>query len=103
MSTEPDFGSDALHMQSTCSKQDGRCHIRGSKHWAGLTDWADYWLLTTRQSGATKGLGRDIDFFICDANDPAQRIIVEEKFHNLGLYMIPYGRNRIDVSIPASR
>ena len=49
-----------------------------------------------------KGLARDIDFFICDANAPGQRVVVEEKFHNLGLYMIPYGRNRIDVEIPAT-
>jgi len=102
MITEPDFGSDALHMQTSWTKQDGHCHIKGTKHWAGLTGWADYWLLTARQLSASKGLGRDIDFFICDANAPGQRIVVEEKFNNLGLYMIPYGRNRIDVSVPAS-
>ncbi len=103
MITEPDYGSDALHMQSSWTEQDGRCHLRGTKHWAGLTGWADYWLLTARHSSQTKGLARDIDFFICDANAPGQRITVEEKFHNLGLYMIPYGRNRIDVAIPAAQ
>ncbi len=100
MITEPDFGSDALHMQSSWTEQNGHCHLQGIKHWAGLTGWADYWLLTARQLNEKKGLARDIDFFICDANAPGQQIIVEEKFANLGLYMLPYGRNRIDVLIP---
>jgi len=102
MITEPDYGTDALHMQSAWEQKDGHYHVRGTKHWAGLTGWADYWLLTARQRIPSKGLGRDIDFFICDANAPGQRIVVEETFKNLGLYMIPYGRNRLDVTIPAS-
>ncbi len=100
MITEPDYGSDALHMQTSWVEQDGLCHLRGVKHWAGLTGWADYWLLTARQVSGPRGLARDIDFFICDANAPGQRVVVEESYHNLGLYMIPYGRNRIDVKIP---
>ena len=103
MITEPDYGSDALHMQSSWTQQDGNYHLTGTKHWAGLTGWADYWLLTARQKHPSKGLSRDIDFFICNANAPGQRIVVEEKFNNLGLYMIPYGRNRIDVAIPATQ
>ncbi|MCK4507143.1 MAG: acyl-CoA dehydrogenase [Desulfuromonadales bacterium] len=102
MITEPDYGSDALHMQSSWVKQDDHCQIKGTKHWAGLTGWADYWLLTARKLSPKKGLARDIDFFICDANAPGQRIVVEEKFNNLGLYMIPYGRNLIDVAVPAT-
>jgi alkylation response protein AidB-like acyl-CoA dehydrogenase len=101
MITEPGYGSDALHMQSCWTEQDGQYHIQGTKHWAGLTGWADYWLLTARQQNAPKGLARDIDFFICDANAPGQRVVVEETYKNLGLYMIPYGRNRIDVTVPA--
>ena len=101
MITEPDYGSDALHMQTSWSEQDGLCHLRGTKHWAGLTGWADYWLLTARKRGGPRGLARDIDFFICDANAPGQHVVVEERYNNLGLYMIPYGRNRIDVKIPS--
>lgn len=103
MITEPDFGSDALHMQTTWSETDGHCHLQGTKHWAGLTGWADYWLLSARRRVGEKGLARDIDFFICDANRPEQRVFVEEKFNNLGLYMLPYGRNHIDVQIPAGQ
>jgi alkylation response protein AidB-like acyl-CoA dehydrogenase len=102
MITEPDFGSDALHMQTFWTEQDGNCHLRGTKHWAGLTGWADYWLLTARKQGGPRGLARDIDFFVCDANAPGQRVVVEERYNNLGLYMIPYGRNRIDVTIPST-
>ena len=102
MITEPDYGSDALHMQSFWVEQDGHCKVKGTKHWAGLTGWADYWLLTARKLNPAKGLARDIDFFICDANAPGQRVVVEEKFNNLGLYMIPYGRNIIDVAVPAT-
>lgn len=102
MITEPGYGSDALHMQSSWTEQGEHCRLQGTKHWAGLTGWADYWLLTARRSSESKGLGRDIDFFICDANAPGQHIVVEEKFNNLGLYMIPYGRNQIDVLIPAT-
>lgn len=103
MITEPDYGSDALHMQSSWTQQGDHCRLQGTKHWAGLTGWADYWLLTARRRNEKKGLARDIDFFICDANAPQQRVVVEEKFNNLGLYMIPYGRNRIDVSLPATQ
>lgn len=100
MITEPDYGSDALHMQTSWQKEGQRFRLQGVKHWAGLTGWADYWLLTARQVTEKKGLSRDIDFFVCDANAPGQQVVVEEKFNNLGLYMIPYGRNRINVTIP---
>jgi len=103
MITEPDFGSDALHMQTSWREQAGTCHLQGTKHWAGLTGWADYWLLTARRQVGESGLARDIDFFICDVNQPGQQVVVEEKYHNLGLYMLPYGRNRIDVHIPAAQ
>lgn len=100
MITEPDYGSDALHMQTSWTPDGRHCHLKGIKHWAGLTGWADYWLLTARKSTGADKLARDIDFFICNANLPGQRIHVEELYQNLGLYMIPYGRSRIDVMIP---
>lgn len=100
MITEPDFGSDALSMQTSHTEEGGNYHIKGKKHWAGLTGWADYWLLTARQRTPSGNLQRDIDFFICDVSAPGQAIIVEEYFENLGLYMIPYGRNHIDVKVP---
>ncbi len=100
MITEPLFGSDALNMQTSYYEKNGKYHINGVKHWAGLTGWAEFWLLTARERSENGDLKRDIDFFICDVNKRGQQIIVEEFYENLGLYQIPYGRNRINVEIP---
>lgn len=101
MITEPDFGSDALNMQTSYTQNGNLAYLKGTKHWAGLTGWADYWLLTGRHEMGKGQLSRDLDFFICDVTQPNQGIEVEEFFNNLGLYQIPYGRNKIDVQIPA--
>lgn len=100
MITEPDFGSDALGMQTSNVKQGSNYHVKGTKHWQGLTGMADYWLITSRKEHVNGKLGRDIDFFICDVQQPNQHIHVEEYYNNLGLYPIPYGKNIIDVQIP---
>jgi alkylation response protein AidB-like acyl-CoA dehydrogenase len=100
MITEPNYGSDALNMQTSYTENDDYYHLKGTKHWAGLTGTADYWLLTARRKTPDGDLMRDIDFFISDNNKAGQMIEVEEYFENLGLYMIPYGRNKINVKIP---
>lgn len=100
MITEPDFGSDALNMNTSFTEKDGVFHLKGKKHWAGLTGMADFWLLTARRRTESGALMRDIDMFVCDNHAPNQNIIVEEYFENLGLYQIPYGRNHLDVYIP---
>jgi alkylation response protein AidB-like acyl-CoA dehydrogenase len=100
MITEPGFGSDALSMHTSFTEKDGYFHLRGKKHWAGLTGMADFWLLTARRQTESGSLMRDIDMFICENAAPGQKIVVEEYFENLGLYQIPYGRNHIDVFIP---
>ena len=100
MITEPDYGSDALSMQTSYAEGEDHYRIQGTKHWGGLTGWADFWLLTARRQGPDGGLSRDIDFFVCDANAPGQEIVVEELYQNLGLYMIPYGLNHLDLEVP---
>ena len=100
MITEPDYGSDALSMQTSYAECADHYRIRGTKHWGGLTGWADFWLITARRQGTDGGLTRDIDFFVCDVGAPGQEIVVEELYQNLGLYMIPYGRNRVDIEVP---
>ena len=100
MITEPGFGSDALNMQTSYTEQTNHFHLKGTKHWAGLTGQADYWLLTARKQTEQGALQRDIDFFICDNTHPEQKILVEEQFENLGLYQIPYGRNILNSKIP---
>jgi len=100
MITEPGHGSDALNMQTSFTSDGEFYNIKGTKHWAGLTGWADFWLLTAREQMKNGDLKRDIDFFLCDVNQKGQQIVVEEFFDNLGLYQIPYGRNRINVEVP---
>jgi alkylation response protein AidB-like acyl-CoA dehydrogenase len=100
MITEPGHGSDALNMQTSYHDLGDHYHLSGTKHWAGLTGWAEFWLLTAREKTHSGDLKRDIDFFICDVNKPDQQIVVEELYENLGLYQIPYGRNKLDVFIP---
>lgn len=100
MITEPDFGSDALKMQTSYQETVKGYHLKGTKHWAGLTGWADFWLLTARKQNNDGELARDIDFFIHDSSKKG--IEVEEVYHNLGLYMLPYGKNKIDAFVPAS-
>ncbi|SMO91495.1 acyl-CoA dehydrogenase family protein [Fodinibius sediminis] len=102
MITEPDFGSDALRMETSFSKSDSNDHVtykvEGTKHWAGLTGAADFWLITARRKKSEGKLGRDIGFFIHDSRRGG--IEVEEYYKNLGLYMLPYGRNKINITVP---
>lgn len=100
MITEPDYGSDALSMQ-TCNERVGDSYkVTGVKHWQGLTGMANYWLITSREKNSSGELNRDIDFFICDVSKDKQQIVVEQVYNNLGLELIPYGRNRVDILVP---
>ena len=98
MITEPGFGSDALRMQTRYRGEGSSYRIQGTKHWAGLTGEADYWLITARPENEQGELGRDVSFFVHPSENGG--IEVEEVFNNLGLYMLPYGRNQIDISVP---
>jgi len=100
MITEPDYGSDALNMHTSNVPGNGGYYIRGTKHWQGLTGMADYWLMTSRRKLSNGDLARDIDFFIVDVHQPGQHIEVEEYYNNIGLYPIPYGKNKIDIHVP---
>lgn len=99
MITEPNFGSDALNMQTAHTLKGQEYHIKGTKHWQGLTGMADYWLIASRKKDDAGNLGRDIEFFICDVQQPEQHIEVLEYYNNLGLYPIPYGKNKLDIHI----
>ena len=99
MMTEPDYGSDALNMETAHEREGDGYRIRGVKHWGGLTGLADFWLMTARGRNDKGQLGRDIDFFVVDTHRRDHKIVVEERFENLGLYQIPYGRNRIDAHV----
>lgn len=102
MISEPDHGSDALNMKTLYREIKGGYQIKGIKHWQGLTGVADYWLIASREQRSSGQLNRDIDFFICDVNKQNQQVVVEEFFDNLGLDMIPYGRNLLELEIPSA-
>ncbi len=101
MITEPDYGSDALNMKTQNELQGEYYHIKGTKHWQGLTGMADYWLVTSRNINQEGALARDVDFFIANTHQCDQNIEVVEYYDNPGLYMIPYGLNKIDIKVPS--
>lgn len=102
MITEPEFGTDALSMNTSYSKTDRGYSLAGSKHWGGLTGLANYWLVTARKEKESGSLARDIDLFVVEQSQPEQKIEVEEYYHKLGLFLIPYGLNKIDLAVPAA-
>ncbi len=99
MITEPDYGSDALNMRTSYTETPEGYHLKGQKHWQGLTGMADFWIVAARKQLASGNLGRDIEFFLTDQRQPSQQIKVKQYYNNLGLYMIPYGLNIIDVTV----
>lgn len=103
MITEPDYGSDALNMRTNYTQSETRYTLKGQKHWQGLTGMADFWIVAARKKGLNDDLARDVEFFVTDNSIPEQKIVVEHLFNNLGLYMIPYGLNTIDVSVPQNQ
>lgn len=100
MITEPDFGSDALNMVTAFKELENSYHIKGQKHWQGLTGMADYWLVVAREQTQAENLSRDVGFFLTENAKAEQKIEVEQYFNNPGLYMIPYGLNNIDIQVP---
>jgi alkylation response protein AidB-like acyl-CoA dehydrogenase len=100
MLTEPDYGTDLLSMRTSFERRGGTYAVEGVKHWAGLSGLADFWILSARERKEGGSLRRDIDFFLCDSSRPEERIVMEEAYPNLGLALIPYGRNRVDLRLP---
>lgn len=100
MLTEPDFGADVLNLATSHTETDTCYQISGSKHWQGLTGYAKFWLIAARKKHLSGELAGDIDFFVADGNQSGQRIQVSEYYDSLGLYMLPYGLNQINISVP---
>jgi len=101
MITEPGYGSDALSMRTSYTQHAEGYHLEGTKHWQGLSGTANYWLIAARKKMGDGSLGRDIDLFISDQQQDGQKVSVVEDYDNQGLYMIPYGKNNIDINLPS--
>ncbi|MFD2599625.1 acyl-CoA dehydrogenase family protein [Sphingobacterium corticis] len=102
MITEPAYGSDALNMRTSYTELADGFKLEGQKHWQGLTGMADFWIVAARKKSAEGDLARDVEFFVTDNSKKEQHIPVENYFNNLGLYMIPYGLNTIDLTVPTN-
>ena len=103
MITEKAYGSDALNMKTAYQQVADSYHIKGQKHWQGLSGAADFWLVTARKFGANGDLSRDIDFFVTENAKSEQMIPMNHRYQNLGLYAIPYGINDIDITVPENQ
>lgn len=100
MITEPAHGTDALNMKTRFEEKETTYHLQGEKHWQGLTGLADFWIVAAREKRSTDTLSRDISLFMAENGQPGQEIEVTELYDNLGLKMIPYGRNKVDIHVP---
>jgi alkylation response protein AidB-like acyl-CoA dehydrogenase len=99
MMTEPDFGTDIMGITTRFHAEEPGYRVRGAKHWAGLSGMGEYWLVSARKERANGSLGRDVDFFIVQSDQPGYRF--EQPYPAAGLNAITYGLTRFDVAVPA--
>jgi alkylation response protein AidB-like acyl-CoA dehydrogenase len=94
MITEPGCGTDLTACETQCRSVDGGWEIKGTKHWAGLSGLADYWLVLARDDG--EGRARrfpSLNFYICRADPESFRLV--KRYGSAGLRSIPYGMTEI--------
>ncbi len=97
--TEPDFGSDAFHMQTSFENTPEGVNIQGTKHWQGLSsEDTDWWIIAAREKRDDASLGSSLHFFLHKNED---KNIRTTPYETQGLWMIPYGKNEIDITVPA--
>lgn len=95
MITEPGCGTDLMACQTEYRAEAGGPTLRGTKHWAGLTALADYWLVLARDGEPGKGFGfPSLNFYVCRATP--ESFLLLKRYGSAGLRSIPYGRTRID-------
>lgn len=99
MMTEPDFGTNIMGIETRFRAEGSGYRLRGTKHWAGLSGTAEYWLVSARKERDTGALGRDIDFFIVSSDQPGYEFA--QSYPAAGLTSISYGLTRFDVAVPA--
>jgi alkylation response protein AidB-like acyl-CoA dehydrogenase len=94
MITEPGCGTDLTACETQCRIVDGGWEITGTKHWAGLSGLADYWLVLARDD--EEGRARrfpSLNFHICRADPESFRLV--KRYGSAGLRSIPYGKTEI--------
>jgi alkylation response protein AidB-like acyl-CoA dehydrogenase len=94
MITEPGCGTDLMACLTRCRRSGSGYELDGTKHWAGLTGLADYWLVLARDEIEDQRQGfPSLNFFIC-RNDPAAFKVLK-LYGTAGLRSIPYGVTEI--------
>ena len=97
MMTEPGCGTDLFAAETRVEPRGENVRIRGTKHWQGLTGYADYWLIFGRNEEERRS--RSLGFHIAPTHSGFE---VEEFYRAHGLQPIPYGKTVFDVEVPAA-
>jgi alkylation response protein AidB-like acyl-CoA dehydrogenase len=94
MITEPGCGTDMMACQTEFRAEADGPVLRGTKHWAGLTALADYWLVLARDGEPGKGYRfPSLNFYVCRATPESFTLL--KRYGSAGLRSIPYGLTRI--------
>lgn len=96
-STEPGCGSAMSAMKTTFEEVEGGYHIRGRKHWQALSVSANWWVVSAKNDEHGR---REYGFFIVKRSEGFRTV---ETFEPLGLKLLDYGVNDIDVVVPQHR
>ena len=95
MITEPGCGTDLLACQTEYRADEQGPALAGTKHWAGLTALADFWLVLARDGAKGRGYGfPSLNFYVCRATPESFRLL--KRYGPAGLRSIPYGMTRIE-------
>ncbi len=95
MITEPGCGTDLMASQTEYRMDGEGPLLTGTKHWAGLTALADYWLVLARDGEDGKGFRfPSLNFYVCKATPESFRLL--KRYASAGLRSIPYGMTRIE-------
>ncbi|TDB94419.1 acyl-CoA dehydrogenase family protein [Actinomadura sp. 7K534] len=93
--TEPGAGSALSAMTTAFEEVDGGYRIRGRKHWQALSSSAHWWLVVAKHEHR-----REYGYFIVRRDEGFRTV---QLYDALGLKLLDYGVNDIDVTVPRHR
>ncbi|WP_433241109.1 acyl-CoA dehydrogenase family protein [Actinomadura nitritigenes] len=93
--TEPGAGSALSSMTTTFEEVEGGYRIRGRKHWQALSSSAHWWLVLAKNAHR-----REYGYFVVERSEGFRTV---ELYEALGLKLLDYGVNDIDVIVPRHR